>query len=258
MCYWIGTKNVRDEMLTRAGKDPEDEIAQLFYKTFTAQTAISFMEYYVAIGKANPWITVIRHSRENGLVFENMRWGFNWSYTDKKTGKHYSRQLINSTCEKAFFVHKEEIYSQRCVVLLDGYFEFFHFSGQVYPHFIAPRKGLFFAGGIYQEQVDTETGEIEKAFSIITTPPNPLAEKLHNNPKAPNGSRMLLLLPRDKVSNYLFPLLSMQELKELFHPLPDETMDAWPVPRFLRKEFTGRINSPDVRQRIEYPELFFA
>lgn len=256
MCYWVGTKKVREEMLRRLQQDPDDEIAQLFYKTFTGQKLMSFREYFVAIGKARPELSVL--TRNGVLQFRNMTWGLPWSYTDKKTGKSYTREMINSTCEKAFFIHKETIFKQRCIIPLDGYYEFFHFAGEVYPHFLFPREGLFFAAGVWEDQVDEQTGEISSSFSILTTQPNALAMKLHNNPKAPNGPRMLLLIPEGQILEYLNPAARKEDLVKLFNALPQEQMDAYPTVRFLRKEFSGNLSSDDVRKRVDYPELFFA
>jgi putative SOS response-associated peptidase YedK len=258
MCYWVGTKKVREEMLRRLQQDPDDEIAQLYYKTFVGQAGIPFREHYVAIGKAKPEISVMIHDSTEGAKFRNMIWGLQWKYTDPKTGKTTERELINSTSEKIFFVHRDIVFKQRCVIPLDGYYEFFHFTGQVYPHFLFPKDGVFYAAGVWDEQADQETGEIIAGFSIITTKPNPLAEKLHNNPKAPHGPRMLLLINKEDVLKYLDPDLNKDGLQDLFKPYDDRLMDAYPVPRFLRKEYTGNLNSDDVRQRIDYPELAFA
>jgi putative SOS response-associated peptidase YedK len=99
---------------------------------------------------------------------------------------------------------------------------------------------------------------VTEVFSILTIPPNELARKLHNNPKSPNGSRMLLLLTADRIPGYLNPEASKEDLQKLFQPMPAEQMDAYPTPRFLKKEFADRLNTPFVRERIDYPELFFA
>ncbi|MFW5707854.1 MAG: SOS response-associated peptidase [Bacteroidota bacterium] len=258
MCYWVGTKKVREEMMRRLEQNPEDEIAQLFYKTFVGKSDLRFMEYYVAIGKARPPLSVMVSDEERGLHFRNMNWGYQWNYTNPKTGKTYERELINSTCEKVFFVHRDVIFKNRCVVPLDGYYEFFHFSGQVYPHFMHPAEGLFWVAGVWQERVDRQTGEVIEEFSLITSPPNALAEKLHNNPKAPNGSRMLLILPDDKVLEYLNPTAGKEDLEMLFKPYPSEKMHAYPTVRFLKKEFAGKLGTDEVRRRVDYPELFFA
>jgi putative SOS response-associated peptidase YedK len=257
MCYWVGTKKVREEMLRRVQKHPEDQIAQLFYKTFIGHSDLPLREHYVAIGKSRPEITVLINDTRNGLQFRNMRWGLPWHYTDK-SGKENAREMINSTCEKVFFVHKDIVFSKRCVIPLDGYYEFFHFAGEVYPHFLSPKEGLFYAGGVWDETVDSETGEITNNFSIITTPPNALTHRLHNNPKAPNGSRMLFLIPDRKVTEFLETDTDTSKLKSLFLPFDENKMEAWPIARFLRKEYAGRLESEDVRKKVDYPELFFA
>lgn len=258
MCYWVGTKNVRDEILSRLQKEPDYELGQLFYNTFVADAQLPLLDYYVAIGKSGPQLNALTSEGTGNLLFKNMRWGMPWSYTDKKTGQIYSRELINSTCEKLFLIHHNQVFTHRCLIPIDGYYEFFHFAGEVYPYFIKPKEGLFYAGGVWSEQTDIESGEITVSFSIITTPPNTLTGRLHNNPKAPNGPRMLLLIPEERIEYFLDPNLTAKDLKNLFLPFSDNKMDAYPVSRFLRKEFGNKINTPEVRRKIDYPELFFA
>ena len=256
MCYWVGTKNVREEMLRRKKEKPEDEIAQLVYKTFIEnQGAMAFREHFVAIGKAKPEISVIV-SGSRGKQFRNLRWGLDWSYTDGKTGKQYSRELLNSTAERVFFQHGDLIYRKRCLIPIDGYFEYFHFGGETFPFFIQPvDRGIFYAGGIWDNKVNRETGEVSETFSIITTPPNNLAKTLHNNPKAPNGPRMLLLIPEEKTGTYLDANLDPSAIRELLKPLPSVHMKAHPVIRFQRKENMDYLNTEKVREPEDYAEL---
>ncbi|MFP4287844.1 MAG: SOS response-associated peptidase [Bacteroidales bacterium] len=255
MCYWVGTKKVREEMLRRLQQDPEDEISQLFYRVFVAGKQMEFKDHYVAIGQWNPELTTLIYNADRSFEFKNMRWGFPWRYTQPKTGKTTERVLINSTSEKVFFIHKDVIYKKRCIIPLDGYYEFFHYNGEVYPHFLYAPDKVLFAAGVWDEFADTSTGEIISRFSILTTPPNKLARRIHNNPKSPNGSRMLLLLGQENIATYLDPDTSKEKLKDLFVPYSDEGMEAYPVPRFLRKDFSRHLNTPKVREKIEYPEL---
>lgn len=258
MCYWVGSKKVRDELLRRFQENPDDEIAQLYYHTFMApendNTGFVPKEYYVAIGKGKPELTVL--TRENQqLKFKNITWGLKWSYTDK-SNKTISRELLNSTCEKVFWQHKDIIYQNRCVVPIDGYYEFYHFQGDTYPYFLHPKdSALFYAGGIWTADVDKETGEVSETLSIITTPPNPVTRKLHNNPKAPNGPRMLCLIEEDKVLDYLNPGLNQNEIKSFFDPYKESRMQYHPVVKFLKRENNEYINSPKVQESFEYPEL---
>jgi len=203
MCYWVGTKKVREEMEKRVKAGPQDEIATLFYEAFIAKSDLEFKEHYVAIGKGKPELTALIKD-EGKLQFRNMQWTLLYSYFDKKTNATVTRELLNSTCERVFFQHKDLIYNQRCIVPIDGYFEYYHFNGETYPHYIYPAKnGVFYAGGIHERRLNQETGEVSDTVSIITTPPNPMVAKIHNNPKAPNGSRMLLLIEQEKALDYL-------------------------------------------------------
>ncbi len=256
MCYWVGTKNVREAMLKKRDENPGDEIAQLFYRSFVENTGtIKFLKYYVAIGKAKPLLSVIVNNG-NQIGFKNLSWGLQWSYKDKNTGKEYTRELLNSTAERVFFQHRSLIFRKRCILPIDGYFEYYHFKGEVYPYFIYPAdKTFFYAGGIWDSIVDKHTGEVTETFSIITTPPNELALKIHTNPKTPNGSRMLLLIPNEKAGTYLDANIDSNLLKEMLIPFPADKMKAHPVMRFQRKENIEHINTEMVRKKFHYPEI---
>lgn len=256
MCYWVGTKNVREKLLKQRNEKPENEIPQLFYRTFVENHGqMEFKEHFVAIGKANPYLSVIINNG-TGKQFRNIKWGLQWSYTNKKTGKEYSRELLNSTAEKVFFQHRDLIYNRRCLIPIDGYFEYFHFGGEVYPHFIYPSDDeIFYAGGIWDSSVDNATGEVSETLSIITTTPNELASKLHNNPRAPNGPRMLLLIPEELTATFLNTRLDTSQVKTFFKAFPAEKMKAYPVMRFQRKENLAYMNTDEVRKPFQYPEL---
>lgn len=255
MCYWVGTKKVREAMAKKFNSEPQDEIAQLFYQTFVAKSDIEFKEYYVAIGKNKPILTTL--TVENGIKqFRNMQWTLPYSYVDSKTGSFTTRELLNSMSEKLFTHHKELIMNHRCILPINGYFEYYHLKGEIYPYYIYPASNeLFYAGGIFERKINEETGEVSESFSIITTPPNPLTEKIHNNPKAPNGSKMLLLIKPERVPDYLNEKLSITEMKKLFLPYDEKLMKAHPVMRFQRKEYIEYLNTPKVLEHCDYPEL---
>lgn len=259
MCYWVGTKKVREAMKKQFKENPEDEIAQLYYETFMAQEnnqQITMQEHWVAIGKSEPKITCA--IKENGkLQFKKLKWTLDWGYKDSKTGEvKKGRPLLNSTCEKVFWQHRDLIYSKRCIIPVDGYFEFYHFKGKTYPHFIYPAdKSLFYLGGIWNSMVNIKTGEITDSFSIITTPPNEITQKLHNNPDAPNGPRMLLIIDKSDTSKFLNYRLNTEEIKAYFNPYNAGKISFHPTIPFLRKEFAELANSEKVQEPFHYPEL---
>lgn len=252
MCYWVGTKKVREEMKKRFESGPQDEIAQLFYESFIVGNQ-EFKENYVNVGKGKPTLTTL--IKDNGeLEFQNAQWTLPYSYFDNKTQTSITRELINSTCERVFFQHKDIIYSKRCLVPIDGYFEFYHHGSETYPYYIYSSKSLFYAGGIWNKEINN-LGESINTLSIITTPPNAMVAKIHNNPKAPNGSRMLLLIPENKTLDYLNEKLTKSEIEKFFQPYPQADMQAHPVMRFLKKENYQYLNSEKVLEEFNYPEL---
>jgi len=261
MCYWVGTRKVREVLLERLQKNPEDEIGQLFYNTFIdppkPENSLQLMEHGVAIGKAKPMLTTLINS-DDGFVFKNMKWTLNWSYWDSKSKMNIDgRPLLNSRSENVFWQHKDLIFAKRCIIPVDGYWEFYHYKGNTFPYFIYPEHGgLFYLGGIWNEFLDSATGEKTHGFSIITTPPNELTAKLHNNPKAHDGSRMLLILNEQNVTNYLESTLSQNEItKKYLSPYPASKMKFHPTVRFLKKEFESYISSNKVQEPFDYPEL---
>jgi hypothetical protein len=57
MCYWVGTKKVREIIKKRKESGLWDNIDQAFYDNFIARTDKEFIEQYIAIGKGKPTLT---------------------------------------------------------------------------------------------------------------------------------------------------------------------------------------------------------
>jgi putative SOS response-associated peptidase YedK len=64
---------------------------------------------------------------------------------------------------------RESIKTKRCIVPLNGYFEWQSFGKEKQPYWIAPKdKDYFSVAGIYDEWQDKQTGSIVTGVSIIT------------------------------------------------------------------------------------------
>lgn len=257
MCYWVGTRKVRAIIEERIRGGTFDEIDQLFYESFLGgNKKLEYQEHYVAIGKAKPVISVLA-SNKGKWEFKNMQWTLPYSYTDK-SGRVIRRELLNSTCERVFQQHKDIIFTRRCIVPIDGYFEYHHFNKQTYPYYIYhAHGGIFYAGGIWNEVADEETGEIKECFSIITTKPNPFVGAIHNNPEAPNGPRMLALIQRESALEYLADENDIKKISGFFTPLHEKLIKAHTVLRFQKKDNIPFQNTPKVLEYYEYPELVY-
>lgn len=256
MCYWVGTKNVREALLKRAGKQKEPEVSQLFYRDlFTQDSLPEFHAYWVAIGKSKPPLTTLI-STGDSVATRTMQWTLPVAYTDNRTGKTESRELLNIMSEKLW---SHSVYKplQTCVVPIDGYFEYYHQGREVFPHFIRPAQGeVFFAGALYRPALASAQPGMQECMALLTTTPNKLTRKLHNNPSAPNGSRMLVLFTDEtRAIEFLRTDTSSEAMGKLLAPLPDDAMEAYPVARFQRKEFQPFIDTERVRQQVNYTEL---
>ena len=74
-------------MLKKFEKNPQDEIAQLYYNSINVKSpSFEFKEHFVAVGKGKPQITAVVKVEEK-LNLQNMQWTLPYEYTDKNSGK---------------------------------------------------------------------------------------------------------------------------------------------------------------------------
>ena len=139
---------------------------------------------------------------------------------------------------------------KRCLVLVDGFFEWHERKGKKYPHYIRLTSGEAFAlAGIWDSWLNRNTGEILATFSIITTQANPLLEKIHNTKK-----RMPVVLPSGKEKIWLAPGLERDEIASRLVPCDEGAMEAWPVSKLITTRGADK-NVPEVMERFDYDEL---
>jgi putative SOS response-associated peptidase YedK len=186
-----------------------------------------------------------------------MQWTLPYNKVDKLGNPITTYELQIVSCEKVSWIYKNQIFSQRCILPIDGYFEYHHMGKNKYPHYIYPKsdEDIFYVGGVWNHGIDKKTGQEINKFSLITTPPNPLVGKIHNNPDAENGPRMLLLIPRERTREYLDETLDANQLKSFFKPYPEDTMKAHTVLRFQTKENAPYLNTARNIEYCNYPEL---
>ncbi|MAN59526.1 MAG: DUF159 family protein [Flavobacteriaceae bacterium] len=146
----------------------------------------------------------------------------------------------------------------RCLVVVEGFYEHHHHKGKTYPFFVHSKDGMpLTLAGLWNEWVDEETGEIINTFSIITTEGNELMAKIHNNPKL-RGPRMPLILPSEMEEGWLRPVsveLDIQKLQELIVSYPATELAYHTVTRLRGKDYPGNVET--VCNPVAYKELTF-
>ena len=142
--------------------------------------------------------------------------------------------------------------TNRCIIILDGFYEHHHFNGKSYPFFIynADLNPISVAG-LWDEWINKNTGEVINSFAIVTTKANELMKKIHNNPKSPESRMPVILQNEDKkqwlLSNNKF------DLENYIKPLNNNILNAYSVGKLRGKNATG--NTPKAFQKINYTEL---
>lgn len=170
-----------------------------------------------------------------------------------------SNSTINARAETMFdkLAFRESARERRCLVLVDGFFEHHHQKGKAFPYHIRLKNNepITFAG-LWDEWADAASGLVRRTYTIVTTRANPLMARIHNNPKASEGPRMPLILPKSAEHDWLKPLHEKadQELIEsLIQPYPEVELEAFTVKRLTGKEAVG--NTPEALQPHRYQEL---
>jgi len=115
---------------------------------------------------------------------------------------------------------------QRCLVPVDGFYEWKKLGRIKQPYFIRMHDGRPFAlAGLWDRWSDAGHEPIE-SFTVLTTNPNALVEPIHN--------RMPVIMPSAHYDTWLDPDVSdVARLGALLRPFPTDTMTVYPVSRYV-------------------------
>lgn len=251
MCYTVSYLTKRKvKYAKRAGAD-EEEVKEL-ERQLEELTAGQPSMYHVS-GFAHP--RLLCYSREEAPHFELLRWGLIPSWVkDTAQAVTLGRQTLNARGETIFSKPAfRQAAHHRCLVLVDGFFEFFHFGKRTYPYHIRLRDDEVMAlGGIRSTWNDPSTGQPVGTVSIVTTSANPLMTRIHNNPQA-EGPRMPFIVPRELDALWLAENTAPEQISPLIGPYDESLLEAFTVPPLLGKQASP--NTEVAIQAFEYPEL---
>jgi len=124
---------------------------------------------------------------------------------------------------------KEAYAQRRCIVPVDGFFEWRAIKGAraKQPYAIAMKNGSPFGlAGLWENWKNPNTGEWERTFAIITVPSNGLLAQIHNRMPA-------ILEPR----SYERWLGLVPNPHDLLITYPPDPMTMWPI--------STRVNKPE-------------
>lgn len=211
-----------------------------------------------ASGFDHPDLMVI--TDDNPGVFQFLNWGLiPYWVKDAASAVRLSHQTLNARGEEMFDKpsFKDAAMSRRCLVILDGFFEHHHKNGKTFPYYIKLKNDEpITVAGLWSRWKDRSSGLVKKTVSIVTTKANPMMARIHNNPKAEEGPRMPVMLPRELEKQWLIPIHDKPDreiIESLITPYDEDEMEAYTVRRIRGKEAVG--NNPLAQERHVYPEL---
>jgi putative SOS response-associated peptidase YedK len=202
-------------------------------------------------GFSHPQVIAVASDDPSG--YQALDWGLIPFWTKgEEQAKQMAKRTLNAKCETVFELpsFRAAIVKRRCIIPVDGFYEWLHYRSKTYPHYIFPKdETVFSLGGIWEEWLDNSTGEVKKTFSIITTPANEVMDKIHNTKK-----RMPLILDPKTELDWLSEGLSQDDINELMKPYDANQMAYHTVSRRVSSR-TEESDIPEVKQPLEYPEL---
>jgi len=209
-------------------------------------------EYYHHIsGFTHHHLPVI--TSQNPKQIQPYAWGLIPAWAANRNKANEIREnTLNAKSETAFELvsFKNSIGKKRCLIAIKGFYEWMELNKAKYPYYIHMKDSkVFTLGGIYEDWVDKETGEVLHTCTILTTEANSLMAKIHNVKK-----RMPLIINEADREAWLLPDLSTEQIKDLIKPYDENKMEAYTISKLITSK-TESSNQAKVKDKLEYPEL---
>ncbi|MBK9256167.1 MAG: SOS response-associated peptidase [Saprospiraceae bacterium] len=215
----------------------EKEIEQRFHATFYSEELERYNplpNYNVAPTHYHPVIT-----NQDSVHIHLYKWGLIpfWA-KDEKIGSKLINARVESIAEKPVF--KNALKSRRCLVPMDGFYEWKKVNNQKIPYRIVTRDQEIFAAAGLWENWKNSIGEEVHSFTIITLAANKIMSSLHD--------RMPAILMRDQEKLWLSNDIPPEDLLEMLQPYPDELTKIY---RVSEKVNNVRANDPTLIEEVK-------
>jgi len=251
MCYNIETH--LENTLKRACHYGDDEWIRRIEE---ALKPCKLSDYFQVSGYAHPEILI--YTNNEPFFPMPAKWGLIPHWTkDLDSANKIMNKTINARGESIFEKpsFKNSARNKRCLIYVNGFYEHHHFDGKTYPFYIYHSNNEpLILGGLWDEWVNKNTGEVYRTCSIITTLANQLMSKIHNSPKL-TEARMPFILKEEEQEYWLNidHKLTNDALLNLIKPFDHRKMQAHTVQRLSGKQSLGNV--PEAKQVYVYQEL---
>lgn len=250
MCYDIQAKLKTQLKRTRRMNQAE------FIRELETELKPYITSWHHVSGFSHP--NVLIYINENPTLPSLASWGLipHWVKNQVQANK-IRNNTINARGESIFEKpsYRDAAKAKRCLISVDGFYEYHHKNGKTFPHFIHKKsEEPMTLAGLWSNWINKQTGKLLKSFTIVTVKANPLLSKIHNNPKL-KEARMPLLLTNDKADEWLnvsHDKTDTNRIKALMTPSEEELI-AYTVRPLRGKKAVG--NKPEASKQFFYDEL---
>ncbi|MEL6863162.1 MAG: SOS response-associated peptidase [Bacteroidota bacterium] len=192
--------------------------------------------YNIAPTQLHPVIT-----NQEPEHLQYFRWGLIpfWA-KEASIGSRMINARIETISEKPAF--RQAIQKRRCLVPLDGFYEWKKRGKEKIPYrIVLKEEQIFCVAGIW-ETWQPPNGPVIHSFSILTQPPNELMRDIHN--------RMPAILFPEQESLWIDRDIPTKDVLAAIQPFPSELMKAFRVSKRVNK--VGE-NDVDLLKEVDAP-----
>jgi putative SOS response-associated peptidase YedK len=236
MCFTVNVNLIKEELENRYGAtliDPDNYRPSYYYHAFAIPAMPAICSEDTSKIKLLKW-GLIPSSTPNSEQANIIRY---------KTFNARAETLEKKTSFSSAFANK------RCIIPVKGFFEWQHIGKEKIPWYIYNAKNeIISLAGIYDDWVETNTGEVFSTFSIITTDANDLLAVIHNSEK-----RMPVILDKTTEVKWTDLSISHAEALSLLIPCPSENLGAHTISKLINSRSVD-LNTPEVIKPYTYPK----
>jgi putative SOS response-associated peptidase YedK len=208
--------------LTLSSSNIESIIQDVFQESLMSKKVVHQPRFNIAPSQ-HVWAII-----HDGVHYRigNLSWGLIPSFaTDAKIGFQMINAKTETVFEKPSF--SNSIFTSRCLILADGYYEWQDRFGIKIPHYISLKdESLFAFAGLYAKNNKLQQQAIFST-AILTRHSEGVLASIHD--RAP------IILKKADWKAYLNPNLSHDQIKPLFAHLPTQLFSLKPVSTYVNK-----------------------
>jgi putative SOS response-associated peptidase YedK len=251
MCFTI--KYITQKKLKyarRRGDDPQ-EINNL--ENELEDLTLNMEAQYVVSAFTHPQLLVF--TNKEPLKPKFMRWGLiPFWVKDEKQANQIQNKTLNARIETIFQkpAFRSSAKSKRCLVMIDGFYEYHHFKGHAYPFYVYPKnEEPMVLSGLWDSWYSKDGLKID-TVTIVTTKGEGLMNQMHNNPKLAEP-RMPLFLNKETEQLWLNIKNRKENLNDIMQAAGTFELGVYPVRALSGKHSVG--NTYEATRPYLYPEL---